>query len=786
MNKCFFRSLVMSLVLGLFFATVAITYNSFSRLENDIIRQNDQNPLQTRTDSPEPGISDSVVGPSEQQHAIQREQRRILAVIILLGAGIVFLIRRLTNELIRAEREKARIEEIAPGFAKTEEELRREADLLKTIFDTIPLPIYFKNREGVVLGRNTAMEMMLEVPTTNSNELNTSGEAHMEPTHEGWLSDLELINQGGTQVCETALIHVENGVRNVEIHKAAFKMDDGAMAGMVGTIIDVTEQKWAQENLRTVNQQLKNIIDFLPDATFVIGQTKKVVAWNRAIQEMTGISESEILGEGNYTYSLPFYGERRPILIDLIDASAGEINARYDSWEKRGDSLYAERHIRHIYGGRGGVIWAKATPLYDRDGNRVGAIESIRDITERKKSEDALLASEKKYKELSREFQTLLNGIPAPIMLLSPEMKLIWANEGAARKLGMTVGTLPGQCCHSLWNHRSTPCRNCPVSTCFSSGNSEKKVLITGEGRHLEVNAFPLKDKDGRPTRVICVVNDITDRIRLQDESMRKSHLESLGELAAGMAHEINNPNAIILLNSEFIEQVFADAWPALDAHGREEKDFTLGGLAFDEARVEIPLMLSEMNDGARRIKRIVDDLKEFVRPTGPFAEPVDLNAIIQTACRLAAVEIKKSTDRFVTTYALNLPKINGSIQAMTQVAINLITNACQSLPDRDKGIYVSTWFDKVGQMCLFEVRDEGCGILPENMPKLTDPFFTTKRKTGGTGLGLSISSRIVKAHGGELEITSCPGKGTTVRVALPLRKKKPKTPGSETDALNA
>jgi len=258
------------------------------------------------------------------------------------------------------------------------------------------------------------------------------------------------------------------------------------------------------------------------------------------------------------------------------------------------------------------------------------------------------------------------------------------------------------------------------------------------------------------------------EELRLnQAQLVQADKMAALGVLVSGVAHEINNPNGFILLNMPVLKDVYLDALEHLEEQYREKGDFMLGGLRYSEMRQEVPAMLDEMLEGARRIKRIVEDLKDFARPEdAPRQEPLDFNAVVQAAIRLVDNSIKKATRRFTLSCGERLPRVRGNGQRIEQVIVNLVLNACQALPDPSRGIRVSTEVE--GERVLLTVEDEGVGIPPENLPRLTDPFFTTKRDSGGTGLGLSVSSGIVKEHGGTLEFRSTPGSGTTVRLALP------------------
>ena len=155
-------------------------------------------------------------------------------------------------------------------------------------------------------------------------------------------------------------------------------------------IVEIQERKKAEEALNSARDQLLAIIEFLPDATFVIDQKNKVIAWNQAMEEMTGISEQDMLGKGDYAYSVPFYGEPRPILIDLIDKPNETIDSKYRQLVRTEKAINAESYAPSLFSGKGAYVWGTASLLYDSEGQLVGAIESIRDITERKLAEEAI------------------------------------------------------------------------------------------------------------------------------------------------------------------------------------------------------------------------------------------------------------------------------------------------------------------------------------------------------------------------------------------------------------
>lgn len=178
----------------------------------------------------------------------------------------------------------------------------------------------------------------------------------------------------------------------------------------VGLVQDITARKRIEEALLTAHRQLEEIIDFLPDATFVIDQEKKVVAWNRAMEKLTGVPKTEMIGQGNYAYSIPLYGGVRPTLIDLIEYP--DIKEQGDYKVVGGHCDFVEQYLPAVYGGKGAYVWATASRLFDGDGNFFGAIESIRDISTRKEERDNL---ERANRELEAFVYTVSHDLRSPL-----------------------------------------------------------------------------------------------------------------------------------------------------------------------------------------------------------------------------------------------------------------------------------------------------------------------------------------------------------------------------------
>jgi polar amino acid transport system substrate-binding protein len=255
-----------------------------------------------------------------------------------------------------------------------------------------------------------------------------------------------------------------------------------------------------------------------------------------------------------------------------------------------------------------------------------------------------------------------------------------------------------------------------------------------------------------------------------QKQLIQADKMSSLGVLVSGVAHEINNPASLLLLNLPLLKDAWRDAQKILDHYAEEHRDLQVAGLDYSRIKDELPLVIDDMTEGAHRIKRIVEDLKDFARyDTEEYNDLTNINSVVQAAIRLVDNSIRKSTDNFSVEYAEDPPLVYANGQRIEQVIVNLLLNACQALSNRDKGISVVVSVDAKKRQISIVMTDEGCGVDEENINKLTDPFFTTKREQGGTGLGLSVSASIIKTHDGLLEFSSKKNVGTIATLILPV-----------------
>ncbi len=279
-------------------------------------------------------------------------------------------------------------------------------------------------------------------------------------------------------------------------------------------------EMYEDETLTAMKLQLNGVIEFLPDPTFVISVDGKVISWNRAIEEMTGVPKEDMIGNGDYAYAVPFYGERRPHPADLLDIGDAELEAKFRHVKRKGNNLSAETYAPCLYGGKGGHIFSAAAPLFDAQGVRTGAVESIRDITQRKEAEEALRRSEGKYRELVENANSI-------ILRRDLEGKVTFFNEFAQRFFGYSeqeilgkniVGTIVPLIESTTGRDLKQMIEDIGHDPGRYVANVSESMRRNGERVWIAWTNKPVRDENGRIEEVLGVGNDITQLKRARDE----------------------------------------------------------------------------------------------------------------------------------------------------------------------------------------------------------------------------------------------------------------------------
>ena len=377
------------------------------------------------------------------------------------------------------------------------------------------------------------------------------------------------------------------------------------------------------------------------------------------------------------------------------------------------------------------------------------------EINERKNAEEVLRMSENNFRNLYEEYMTFLIAIPDMVLVISPEMKLLWVNNVVLTAFSIkSIDT--SKTCYELFCDYNSPCKNCPAIRSFSTGKIEEGEIKTPVGKYLSVKANPIKDHSGQVSRVIIIASDITEKTILQKEAVRSSHLASLGELAAGVAHEINNPINSIINYAQII----------VNKSLKESRENFIAGEIISEGD---------------RIAHIVKSLLSFSRRESRAKFPASIKEIFSDTMALAGIQIVKDGITLRVNLPDNLPAIMAQPVQIQQVFLNILSNAQYALNQKYEANHEDKIIDVYGEEItlnktpgiLIIFKDYGCGIPSSIQDKLMEPFFSTKPLGKGTGLGLSISYGIIEDHKGKIVINSEEGEFTEVKVYLPVSGKE-------------
>lgn len=309
------------------------------------------------------------------------------------------------------------------------------------------------------------------------------------------------------------------------------------------------------------------------------------------------------------------------------------------------------------------------------------------------------------------------------------------------------------------------------TDTCIAYQELQKRQqAVTDALAQLTVRNNELSDANGKLAQA-------------HQQLIQSEKLAAIGQLAAGVAHEINNPVGFVLSNFNALDQYINDLFGVLSAYERAEADVNeearcrlqacRASSDLDYMREDAPILLRESKEGLMRVRDIVVDLRDFSRVDSAHTwELIDLHRCIESTLNIVSNEVKYHAD-LVRCYG-EIPSVRCVASQINQVVVNLVINAahaCSHLPDGTRGmIRVRTGrSDTTHAAVWFEVEDTGCGISRENLARIFEPFFTTKPVGQGTGLGLSVTYGIVQAHRGNIHVDSEPGRGTTFRVTLPI-----------------
>jgi len=364
--------------------------------------------------------------------------------------------------------------------------------------------------------------------------------------------------------------------------------------------------------------------------------------------------------------------------------------------------------------------------------------------------------------------RSALDAVPDPLFVKDRQHRWVAVNSAFCQFMGHTAEELLGRSDYDF-----VPAHEADVfwrkdEQVFRSGrpdeNEEFFIDKVGQPHTLVTKKAAFSQAEGEPF-LVAVIRDITDRKRLESQLMLAERMASVGTLAAGVAHEINNPLAYVSSNLSYLRELMAR--PTLPA----------------EQLPEVREVVAEALQGAERVCAIVRDLRTFARADEDRQAPVDVARVVDGALRLVRNELSHRAR--LTCSLESVPHVQGNEVRLSQVVVNLLVNALQALPERpaeENRVRLSLRSGQGGQVEL-EVSDNGRGMSPEVQRRIFDPFFTTRSVGEGIGLGLSICLTLVQGMGGRIEVASAPGWGSTFRVVLPALPAVAEAPSPEAPA---
>jgi len=512
-----------------------------------------------------------------------------------------------------------------------------------------------------------------------------------------------------------------------------------------------------QEKLLKEKKTIEGIIEGSPIPSFVIDSEHKVILWNRACTELTGYSAGDMLGTSNHYKA--FYPVRRPLIADLIiDNELQDLNKYYgtkkvEKSEKVLGAYEATDYFEKL-GGRGRVLYFLAAPICDEKGNIIAAIETLQDISREREMTKSLseyaetmqnelienIELRRRIEDLYNYLQTIITSLPDKIYEMDENGIIKFVSRGLKKK---------GESSSREFINKHFLDFVAPGYEDFvlSKWEEAKKgiykpyeIEATGEdGRkhNLLITTSPLIGTN----HYILVQRDITEFKNLEKKLYNSEKLAALGQLSAGIAHEIRNPLSSIKMSLQILAK-------RMTPEGNDLKRFKIA-----EKEVE-------------HLEMLVNDILAFAKPVEPKKNPVDISKVLEQAIAMSEKGISDKKIEVQTKYD-NVPHVTVDAAMITDAFINIIRNAVEAIENNGKITVSLRYAYETRQSIVVEITDNGSGINEEDMPHIFNPFFT--RKNYGTGLGLSLVKKIIDIHQGTIDIFSKKNEGTKVLIILPL-----------------
>ncbi|MDR7269320.1 PAS domain S-box-containing protein [Pelomonas saccharophila] len=664
-----------------------------------------------------------------------------------------------------------------------------------------------------ILFANTAMERLLGYGLEALQQMSPHGWAAPE-----FADELQsyghrcLAEEGELPAIEIEALTGSGSRRVLEVKAHRVMLHSQPCAVLTGQ--DLSDIRHVQTSLLDIGRVLYQIIENNPVATFVIDKSHRITQWNAACAQLTEREATDMMGRDDAWRA--FYPEQRPLLADLIldgtvEQECERLYGRHCSRSPHLPDAYEVEGYFPNFGREGRWLFFTAAPLFDTHGQVVGAIETLQDVTRRREAE----------RELRRhrtELETMVADRTAQLLSTHHELEAFLENASVGiistanqqvqrgnRKF-IEMFELGDVAPHGLPTRRlfksdaDYEALRWVARPVLSQGGSmlheTELCTLAGNSLWVQIIAYAADPADPEAgtwwllqdrTEVRRVQQELElnyERIKqtnfrleeAQNQLLQSEKMASIGQLAAGVAHEINNPIGFVSSNlgslRGYVQPVFAllellKKTPADELPGdvRAELDRVDAAVDLSFVQEDLPQLLDESEEGLSRVKKIVQDLKDFSRVDHADWQDADLNAGLDSTLNVVMNEVKYKAE-IRKDYAV-LPPVHCIAAQLNQVFMNLIVNAAHAIKERGT-ITLATRAE--GDWVCIEVADTGSGMSEEVKRRIFEPFFTTKPVGQGTGLGLSLSFSIVQKHGGRIEVDSKPGVGTRFSVWIPVQ----------------
>ena len=546
----------------------------------------------------------------------------------------------------------------------------------------------------------------------------------------------------GTEVIrqlEVQLIHKEGHRVWVGISANLMFNEQGIPAEVLGVSRDVGVQKAAY-------QTLHSMVQGSPDPTFALDLDGRVIVWNKALELLTGVPAGKIMSQRSYSGA--FYSGKNFVVADVVlgRCSLESIQDNYEEIRSNGQGGYeAKTFIPSLNNGKGAYVWIQVSPFSDEKGQMIGVIETVRDVTEQRQSEETM--------------KQIFSAFPHAVFLVNSDRKITMANEKAKGMMGGLSGSTFGQSIQCVWLEggecgRSDSCSSCRIrdplfSTLNGKGVEEFRIEQEIEGGRKLVFLLSTAQiyVQGSPCAVM-MLQDITEAESVRSQLLQAQKMEGIGRLASGVAHDFNNLIGAIIGNA---------------------------GLALDSEEDELPILLNIVIEAGQRAANLTRQLLLFSRKQKMEVATLNLNSLFNDFHKMLARLVGEDVS-VVWRPDAKLPNIKGDKGQIEQIMLNLAVNARDAMPKGGE-IIIRTKLAAVdgegeipkGVYACLSVSDTGAGIPPEILANIFDPFFTTKEEGKGTGLGLATVQTIVQNHDAFISVESEEGKGTAFKIFFPV-----------------